>query len=78
MTMTTSSVSRKPPQFPRSWLPIKQSRSGAAVGIDGAQSPSIARLSPVLAELGLINRKTDIALAGLVTLRNLPAHGPAT
>ncbi len=51
---------------------------GAAAGVDGAQSASIARLSPALAELGLIDRKTDNALAGLMTLRNLAAHGPAT
>jgi len=35
-------------------------------------------LSPAHVELGWIDPKTDNALAGLVTLRNLAAHGPAT
>lgn len=35
-------------------------------------------MSPALVELGWIDTKTDNALAGLVTLRNLAAHGPAT
>ena len=54
-------------------------RSIAAVaGIDGAQTASIPKLSPAHVELGWIDPKTDNALAGLVTLRNLAAHGPAT
>ncbi|MBA3746383.1 MAG: hypothetical protein H0W96_02690 [Solirubrobacterales bacterium] len=50
----------------------------AVAGIDGAQTASIPKLSPALVELGWIDPKTDDALAGLVTLRNLAAHGPAT
>lgn len=53
-------------------------RIAASAGVDGADTASVAKLSPVLVERGLIDHKVDNALAGLVTLRNLAAHGPAT
>lgn len=51
---------------------------GVAAGIDDAQNMSVGKLSAALAQRGLIDAKTDSALRGLVTLRNLAAHGPAT
>jgi hypothetical protein len=50
----------------------------ADAGIDGAESAGVAKLSRALVERGLIDDKTDRALAGLVTLRNLAAYGPPT
>ncbi len=49
---------------------------GVAAGIDGAEIMGVARLSNALLERGLISARDDHALAGLVTLRNLAAHGP--
>lgn len=49
---------------------------GVAAGVDGAETTNLARLSRALLERGLINAKDERALAGLVTLRNLAAHGP--
>jgi hypothetical protein len=54
-----------------------RSLAGAA-GIEGAQGASVATLAAELGQRDLIDDKTEAALAGLVTLRNLAAYGPAT
>jgi len=51
---------------------------GAVAGIEGAQSASVPTLAAELGRRGLIDDKTEAALSGLVTLRNLAAHGPPT
>jgi hypothetical protein len=51
---------------------------GDLAGIEGAQSASVTTLATELARRDLIDQKTEEALSGLVTLRNLAAHGPGT